>query len=58
MDYAKPTATPMQTYPPLTKIGNALPSSIEYRSLVGGLQYLGFTRPDIAFSVNKLSLYI
>jgi hypothetical protein len=24
-----------------------------YRSIVGGLQYLSFTRPDIAFSVNR-----
>ncbi|KAJ9560958.1 hypothetical protein OSB04_006118 [Centaurea solstitialis] len=29
-----------------------------YRKLVGGLQYLAFTRPDISFAVNKLSQFM
>ncbi|CAL1403179.1 unnamed protein product [Linum trigynum] len=28
-----------------------------YRSIVGGLQYLSFTRPDISFVVNHVSQY-
>ena len=29
-----------------------------YRSIVGGMQYLVLTRPEIAFSVHKLSQYV
>ncbi|WMV19770.1 hypothetical protein MTR67_013155 [Solanum verrucosum] len=29
-----------------------------YRSIVGGLQYLTFTRPDISFSVNKVCQFM
>lgn len=34
--------------------GELLSNSKEYRSVVGGLQYLTFTRPDIAFAVNQV----
>jgi histone deacetylase 1/2 len=30
----------------------------EYRSLVGGLQYLTITRPDISFAVNRVCQYL
>jgi hypothetical protein len=29
-----------------------------YRSTVGGLQYLTLTRPDLAYSVNKVCQYL
>jgi histone deacetylase 1/2 len=32
--------------------------STKYRSLVGALQYLTYTRPDIAYAVNKVCQYL
>jgi histone deacetylase 1/2 len=32
--------------------------SSQYRSIVGGLQYLTLTRPDISFSVKKICQYL
>jgi histone deacetylase 1/2 len=32
--------------------------STRYRSIVGGLQYLTMTRPDLSFSVNKVCQYL
>ncbi|XP_022143489.1 uncharacterized protein LOC111013365 [Momordica charantia] len=56
---AKPCTTPM-SLSSTTDIG--APCSIEdirnYRSLIGSLHYLTFTRPDIAFAVGKLSQFM
>ncbi|XP_015168064.1 uncharacterized mitochondrial protein AtMg00810-like [Solanum tuberosum] len=30
----------------------------KYQQLIGMLQYLSFTRPDIAFTINKLAQYL
>jgi len=30
----------------------------EYRKVIGKLQYLSFTRPDVSYSVNKLSQFM
>jgi len=30
----------------------------DYRSLVGALQYLTFTKPDIAYAVQQVCLYM
>jgi histone deacetylase 1/2 len=35
-----------------------LDDSTRYRSVVGDLQYLALTRPDISFSVNKVCQYL
>jgi histone deacetylase 1/2 len=32
--------------------------AIEYRSIVGGLQYLAITRPDISYAVNRVCQYL
>lgn len=53
---AKPVLTPLPTSPKLTLHGGTkLNDASEYRSVVGSLQYLAFTRPDIAYAVNRLS---
>jgi histone deacetylase 1/2 len=39
-----------------TKLGSE--DATWYRSLVGALQYLTLTRPDISFSVNKVCQYL
>ncbi|XP_068323099.1 uncharacterized mitochondrial protein AtMg00810-like [Pyrus communis] len=51
---SKPCATPCLPYHRLLKDdGKPYHSPAQYRSIVGALQYLTFTRPDIAFSVNQ-----
>jgi len=59
MDMAKDIHTPMSTSTPLILTnGSAPPNSTEYRRVIGALQYLGLTRPDIAFAVNRLSQFM
>ncbi|KAK2457784.1 putative mitochondrial protein [Trifolium repens] len=59
MTEAKPASTPLTATPPLLKnSGDPLPSPTEYRALVGSLQYLSLTRPDIAFATNKLAQFM
>ena len=56
---AKPVSTPMSASPKLTlSSGHTLDDGKEYRAVIGSLQYLAFTRPDIAFAVNKLSQFM
>jgi hypothetical protein len=38
--------------------GDLLPSPTEYQALVGSLKYLSLTRPDIAFTTNKLAQFM
>lgn len=56
---ARPVITPLPTSPSLqSKAGTPLDNPTEYRTVVGSLQYLLLTRPDIALAVNKLSQYM
>lgn len=56
---AKIVSTPMQTTPKLRlRDGPILSDASQYRSIVGSLQYLAFTRPDISFAVSKLSQFM
>ena len=59
MDNAKACSTPMATFPTLTKnSGSLLPNGEQYRHVVGALQYATITRPDIAFTVNRLCQFM
>ncbi|KAK0573321.1 hypothetical protein LWI29_006391 [Acer saccharum] len=59
MANANPVQTPLPTSPPITlNSGTLLSDPTTYRMVVGSLQYLSLTRPDISFAVNKLSQYM
>lgn len=52
-------ATPMATSHHLTQNSRAIiDNASQYKSLIGALQYITLTRPEIAFPVNKLSQFI
>lgn len=56
---AKPVTTTMATSPKLTiNGGSRLSDPKPYHQLIGSLQYLQFTRPDIGFAVNRLSQFM
>jgi histone deacetylase 1/2 len=57
----KPVNTPISTTEKLSAFeGDKLgpDDSSKYRSIVGALQYVTLTRPDISFSVNKVCQYL
>ncbi|XP_019427217.1 PREDICTED: uncharacterized protein LOC109335536 [Lupinus angustifolius] len=56
---AKIVHSPMSTTSSLTRYdGVAIANVTEYRSIIGALQYLSMTRPDIAYTVNKLAQFM
>lgn len=57
MKDCKPAPTPPATTDKLSAHDGDLlgpEDSTKYRSIVGALQYLTLTRPDLSFSVNKV----
>jgi histone deacetylase 1/2 len=58
----RPTSTPMAATDekPLREIGTPLTgeAQFQYRTVVGGLQYLTVTRPDLSFVVNHVYQFI
>ncbi|XP_042962618.1 uncharacterized mitochondrial protein AtMg00810-like [Carya illinoinensis] len=56
---AKPTSTPCTSGSKLSKfLGDPLNDPTEYRTLVGALQHLTLTRPDLSFSVNQICQFL
>ncbi|XP_071699439.1 uncharacterized mitochondrial protein AtMg00810-like [Rutidosis leptorrhynchoides] len=55
---SKPSATPLATAENLISQGPLFENPTLYRSLVGALQYLTITRPDISYAVNQVSQFL
>lgn len=58
MSACKPCSTPVDLHSKLSEDGPPVGDATQYRSLAGALQYLTFTRPDIAFAVQQICLYM
>ncbi|XP_041009460.1 uncharacterized mitochondrial protein AtMg00810-like [Juglans microcarpa x Juglans regia] len=59
MHESKPLSTPMPKKAQQKSGSQELFTDVKtYRSLVGGLQYLTFTRPDISYSVNYVCQFM
>jgi hypothetical protein len=58
MSECKPCSTPVDVHSKLSADGPPVVDSTQYRSLAGALQYLTFTRPDIAFAIQQVCLYM
>ena len=59
MSHAKPCSSPAASGKKLAMFdGDPLPDPTEYRSVVGALQYLTLTRPDLSFAVNQACQYM
>jgi hypothetical protein len=52
----KPCATPVDTQGKLSVVGPLVVDPTGYRSIAGALQYLIFTRPDIAYAIQQVCL--
>lgn len=59
MSECHPTATPIDTNSKLSATnGDHVPDATEYYSLASALQYLTLTRPDNAYVVQQVCLFM
>lgn len=59
MEACNSCESPMAVHTKLSRFkGEIFENTLLYRSIVGALQYLRLTRPDIAFCVNKLNQFL
>ncbi|KAG8472009.1 hypothetical protein CXB51_036953 [Gossypium anomalum] len=59
MDQAKGSPTLMVTSTTLSQhVGSAVENTSDYRSIVGALQYVVITRPDIVFAINRVCQFM
>jgi hypothetical protein len=59
MTGVKNVSTPLSSTRPLKLIdGIAAMDSLDFHRIIGSLQYLTLTHPDISFIVNKLSQFM
>ena len=59
MAECKPCSTPVDVNPKLSGTdGTPVTDPTDFRSLAGALQYLTFTRPDIAYAVQQVCLHM
>ncbi|XP_021992186.1 uncharacterized mitochondrial protein AtMg00810-like [Helianthus annuus] len=55
---AKPAPTPLSSNVSFVTAGTPVSDATLYRSIVGALQYLTITRPDICYAVNQVSQFL
>lgn len=57
MEDRLPCSTPLGTQK-LDHVGSPLPNPHEYMSIVGALQHLTCTRPDLSFAINQVCQFL
>lgn len=58
MDNVKASSTPLLSSQDFVSHEEVIDNPKEYRRIIGSLLYLTFTRPDIQFTINKLSRFM
>lgn len=58
MSNCKPCSTSVDTHAKLSADGVPVADLTQFRSIAGALQYLTFTRPDIAYVVQQICLHM